>query len=88
MQELKYQKVYVPIILFIDENGKKTPKKIKWIDGNKYTIEKIIETCKAASTKVGGCGTRYTICLCGKETYLFEEDGRWFMEAPMNYCLC
>ena len=54
MQELKYQKVYVSIILFIDENGKKTPKKIKWIDGNKYTIDKIIETCKAASTKVGG----------------------------------
>ena len=42
MQELKYQKVYVPIILFIDENGKKTPKKIKWIDGNKYTIDKIV----------------------------------------------
>ena len=80
MQELKYQKVYVSIILFIDENGKKTPKKIKWIDGNKYTIDKIIETCKAASTKVGGCGIRYTVMVEGLPRFLYDEDGKWFME--------
>jgi hypothetical protein len=36
--------------------------------------------CKAASTKVGGCGIRYTVRIEGKETYLFDEDGKWFVE--------
>ena len=32
--------------------------------------------------KVGGTGIRYTIMVCDKETYLFdEENGKWFVEA-------
>ena len=38
--------------------------------------------CRAASTKVGGTGLRYTVMICGKETYLFdEENGKWFVEG-------
>ena len=36
----------------------------------------------AASTKVGGTGIRYTVQICGKPTFLFdEENGKWFVEA-------
>ena len=23
----------------------------------------------------------YTVIICNKETYLYEDDGRWFVEA-------
>ena len=37
--------------------------------------------CRAAATKVGGTGIRYTVSICGKQTYLFdEENGKWFVE--------
>lgn len=80
MQEIAYRKVNIPIILKIDAYGKKHPLKIRWKDGNTYSIDKICNVCKAASTKVGGCGTRYTIQIDGKESFLFEEDGKWFIE--------
>ena len=35
---------------------------------------------RAASTKVGGCGIRYTIMVEGLPRYLYDEDGKWFME--------
>ena len=28
----------------------------------------------------GGLGVRYTCRICGKEVWLFEEEGRWFLE--------
>ena len=42
----------------------------------------VIQKCRAASTKVGGTGIRYTVQICGKPTFLFdEENGKWFVEA-------
>ena len=35
---------------------------------------------RAASLKAGGAGTRYTVRIGRSETYLFNEDGRWFVE--------
>lgn len=46
-----------------------------------YEVDRLKQVCRAASLKVGGCGMRYTIVVCGKETYIFEEDGKWFVEA-------
>lgn len=51
-------------------------------DGTIYEIDRILDKRPAASTKVGGCGIRYTVRIRGCERYLFEEDGRWFLEAP------
>ena len=34
-----------------------------------------------AEMKVGGTGIRYTVSISGKETYLFEDEGKWFVEA-------
>jgi hypothetical protein len=30
--------------------------------------------------KVGGVGERYTVRIKGKETYLFFENNKWFVE--------
>ena len=36
---------------------------------------------RAASTKAGGVGERYTCIVNGKEVHLFYEDNNmWFME--------
>ena len=44
----------------------------------------ILEVGKSAgsssTTKVGGCGLRYTVMVEGLPRFLYEEDGKWFME--------
>ena len=37
---------------------------------------------KFENDEVGGTGIRYTVQICGKPTFLFdEENGKWFVEA-------
>lgn len=38
------------------------------------------------STKVGGCGIRYTVMIGGHESSLYNEDEKWFVEAK-EQCL-
>ncbi|MBO5859272.1 MAG: hypothetical protein J6R20_05800 [Clostridia bacterium] len=76
-----YRKVYVDVILRQDKMGSTRPLRVIWEDGRVYEVERLLYICRAASMKVGGYGMRYTVQICGKETYLFEEDGRWFVEA-------
>jgi hypothetical protein len=40
----------------------------------------VTDVCRAASLKAGGVGMRYTCMVRNHQTYLFYEDGRWFME--------
>ena len=57
------------------------PRFITLEDGRKFEIDRLIHRCRAAATKVGGTGIRYTVSICGKQTYLFdEENGKWFVE--------
>ena len=39
------------------------------------------DTRRAAATKAGGQGIRYPCRVRGREVYLFEDEGRWFVEA-------
>lgn len=79
--EQKRRKVYVAVNLDVDTEGNKRPRIIIWEDGIKYEVDRVKQICRAASTKVGGCGIRYTVMVCGKEAHLFNEDERWFVEA-------
>lgn len=54
---------------------------IRWEDGHIYEIDRLKHKCQASSLKVGGYGIRYTVSICGKETFLYDEDGKWFVEA-------
>ncbi len=81
MMKVEYKKVYVDVVLRNDKEGAIRPLSIEFEDGEIYEIDRLRFVCKAASTKVGGCGTRYTVVICGKETYLFNEDDKWFVEA-------
>ena len=44
-------------------------------------IDRLIQVKRCAAMKVGGTGIRYTVSISGKETYLFEDEGKWFVEA-------
>jgi len=62
------------------ESGNIVPLEIFWDDGRKFMIDKILDKRRAASTKGGGAGIRYTVRICGHEKYLFLDDYTWFVE--------
>ncbi|MDO5560562.1 MAG: hypothetical protein Q4F95_13360 [Oscillospiraceae bacterium] len=76
------RKVYVEVNVTHMTDGSAHPNAIKFENAMTYNIDRVISRCRAASTKVGGTGIRYTVRICGKETFLFdEENGKWFVEA-------
>lgn len=75
------RKVFVDVVVRHTKDGSKIPLTIVWEDGRKYDIDKVTDTRPAASLKVGGQGMRYKCRICGKYTFLWLEDGRWFVEG-------
>ena len=70
----------VTVLARMLENGNIIPLEIVWDDGRRFQIDKILDKRKAASTKGGGAGIRYTVRICGHEKYLFLDDYTWFVE--------
>ena len=78
---IERRKVYVEVVLKNDTKGNIRPLSIRWEDDTVFEIDRVLNVCRAASTRVGGCGDRYTVSIAGKQTYLFREDDRWFVEG-------
>ncbi len=77
------RKVYVDVLIKQDKEGKITPLAVTWEDGEIYEIDKVTGVCRAASLKAGGAGTRYTCQIQSKETFLFFENDKWFVESKV-----
>lgn len=75
------RKAFVDVDVHFDSDGKMTPKSITWEDETVYTIDRVTDVRRAASTKAGGMGIRYTVIINGQRSYLFYEEPRWFVEA-------
>lgn len=75
------KKVFVEVLVRHGADGSKIPMTITFEDGRKFNIDKLCDRRRAAASKVGGTGIRYTVRINGRETYLFEDDGFWFVEA-------
>lgn len=73
-------KTFVKVTAEHNESGQTRPLVITWTDGRKYEIDRITDVRPAPSLKGGGLGMRYTCRIRGKEFYLFDEEGRWFVE--------
>lgn len=80
---MRFKKVYVTMIVKVMADGRKHPIQMIWEDGSSYEIDRVIHVIPAASLKVGGCGTRYTVIIEGKQRDIFDEDGKWFVEKEM-----
>ena len=72
-------KKYVKVSADIDETGRKTPRSIVYND-KKFEIDKVLEVKNCPSFKVGGIGERYRIRIGNNITYIYCENGRWFVE--------
>lgn len=80
------RKVFVSVLLTVDTNGKNRPYRIKFEDDPVYEnqvfkVDKVKDVRRAASLKVGGTGIRYTVIICGKQSYLFNDENKWFVET-------
>lgn len=75
------RKVFVEVTVRFDLDGCMTPLEIRWEDGTRYEIDRILDVRQAASIKAGGQGIRYTVRINGHSTYLFFEDPAWFVEG-------
>lgn len=80
------RKVFVSVLLAVDTDGKNRPYRIKFEDDPVYEnqvfkVDRVKDVRRAASLKVGGTGIRYTVIICGKEAYLFNDENKWFVEA-------
>ena len=74
-------RAYVRVLVDVDEIGRNHPLKIYWEDGRSFDVDRLLDVRRAASAKVGGQGMRYTCRVMGRQVYLFEDEGRWFVEA-------
>ena len=75
------RKVYVEVAAVFTPEGRIMPRHIRWEDGTLCTVDRVTDIRRAAATKAGGCGLRYTIRIGGRQTYLFLDEDRWFVEA-------
>lgn len=74
-------KVFVEVIAKFTKDGGKVPLKIKWQDGRTFDIDKVTDVRRAASLKAGGQGMRYRCRINGRETYLWLEEDKWFVNS-------
>ena len=62
------RKAYVSVNLDVDEEGVCHPRFIRWENGLIFQIDQILYI-------------RYTVMIRGRESYLFQEGTKWFVEA-------
>lgn len=79
------EKTYVSVVARHLEDGTVMPLSVIWEDGREYKIGKVLDWRRAESLKVGGFGMRYLVRVKGKETFLFYEAPRWFVEKKVFF---
>ena len=75
------RKVYVEVAAVFTPEGQILPRRIRWEDGTLFAVDRVVDIRRAAALKAGGCGLRYTVRIGGRQTYLFLDEDRWFVEA-------
>lgn len=73
-------KVYVEVDAHFSKDGELLPRAVIWEDGHRYGIDKVTQITRRASMKAGGVGIRYTCMIGGRQSYLFYEVDKWFVE--------
>ena len=79
-KEMAWKK-YVEVIVRCFPDGRIRPLAVYWASGEMYEIDRVLDVRPAASLKAGGAGIRYTCRIRNHQTYLFQEENKWFVEA-------
>lgn len=77
-------KQYVEVVARHDEEGIVCPLQIIWPDGRHFEVDAVLDRRQAAALKVGGNGIRYRVRVGAKETFLYYENPKWFVEAIVH----
>ncbi len=80
MEAVNSARFYVGVKARFEPDGRLIPLSVTWEDGVEYPIDRVMERKRAASMKAGGTGFRYRIRIGSRETYLFLEEDKWFVE--------
>ncbi len=80
----QFVKVYIAVILRVDEDGRMAPLAIDWEDGRRFDITRVIDVRQAPPRHVGsGPTVRYVVDIAGQRRELYHEGARWFVEKPL-----
>ncbi len=74
-------KKYVDMIVRCLPDGSIRPLAVRLAPGKLYEIDRVLDVRPAASLKAGGAGIRYTCRIQGHQTYIWQEENKWFVEA-------
>ena len=74
------RKQYVEVVATHYIDGSVRPQKIVLATGPVYEIEDSREAAPGKAHTTGELARRYVVKIKGKETYLYETGGRWFVE--------
>ena len=81
-------RVYVSVMVCMDEKGNVIPQSIQWLDGRHFAIERIWDIRHSCPFGHGVKGDMYIVKIGGKNRNLYFERemkpqslGRWFVEG-------
>ena len=74
------RKQYVEVLATHYIDGSVRPRTIIMAEGPTFSIDEVKNVTRAKTVRTGEVALRYTIKIGKRETFLFCDDGRWFVE--------
>lgn len=79
MEQLRTKR-YVAVNADHDIDGTIWPKTVTICGGKTYSVQHVKNVINVNNHNLGNDLKRYTVIILNRETYIFEENGRWFVE--------
>lgn len=73
------RKQYVNVNADHEIDGSVQPQKIVLKDGSVFKVDEVRKVSKVAALSQFATTNRYTVVIHGKETFLYEDCGKWFV---------
>ncbi|MBR4656024.1 MAG: hypothetical protein IKO68_05540 [Oscillospiraceae bacterium] len=73
------KKIAVDVECSCQEQGSLLPLSLKWADGRKWIIDRVLHTCISYSGEYDGI--RYTVMIGNEERYLYHTGSGWYVIA-------
>lgn len=80
MRSCSRRKQYVEVVATHYVDGSIRPRRIIMANGLGYEIDEVKNIRQTVMQSTGESVQRYTIQIKNRETFLFYNDGRWFVE--------